>query len=134
MGSGWERWVKGVGCCLGLRGLDSGTQRWHWVTWSPESQWVDLGEQTGLVLPSPRELSVGHTKQGREVGGGAGSPFSTAALPVSLQSAGHRTAARAVTAGEAWRSGSCGLPSAEQPPFGELVELSPAFAFPRAGH
>ena len=127
--------MKGVGCCLGLRWLDPGTQRWHWVTWSPESQWVDLGEQTGLVLPSPRELSMGHATQGRRGGRGPWEPrFSTTPLPVSLQSAGHGTATRAVTASEAWRPGSCGLPSAEQPLFGELVEPSLAFAFPRAGH
>lgn len=65
--------------------------------------------------------------------GGPGSPASAPPLPVSLQSAGHGTAAQAVTAGEAWRAGGCGLPGAEQPLFGELVGPSPAFAFPRAG-
>ena len=72
-----------MGCCLGLRGLDPGTPRWHWVTWSPESQWVDLGEQTGLALPSPRELSMGMRHRGEEVGGGTGSPASAPLLSLS---------------------------------------------------
>lgn len=46
-------------------------------------------------------------------------PFSTPAFPLSLQSCGHRAAAQAVTAGWAWRPGGCGLPSPEQPLFGE---------------
>lgn len=58
--------------------MDPGTQRQHWVTWSPESQWADLGEQTGLVLPSPEELSVGQATKGEEVGGRPWEPrFST---------------------------------------------------------
>lgn len=85
---------------------------------------VDLGEQTGLVLPSPRELSVGHLV-GRERWEGAGEPFSTAALPVSLQSAGHRTAARGCDCRRGWRSGSCGLPSARTAPVSWWI--SPAF-------
>ena len=71
--------MKGVGCSPGLRGLDPGDQRWHWLIWSPESV-INLGEQAGPLLPSPGELSVGRRTQER--GGGEGGAWSPPSAPL----------------------------------------------------